>query len=93
VNQTAVKLAQQAALLFGTLLVRIALRDVAWMTWQAAKDRMNGRANWRRRQMGLNFDAEDIMVSGPSGVRRVMDDDHIEEWWGESDEEYKGPLW
>ena len=92
-NRIIIRLAQQAALLFGGLLVRIAFRDVAWMTWQAAKDRMNNRSYWRRHQMGPNFDARDIMVTGPSGTRRVMDDDHIEEWWGRRDIEYKGPLW
>ena len=89
-NRIAFRLAQQAALLFGGLLVRIALRDVAWMTWQAAKDRMAHRATWRRRQMGLNFNADEIMVTGASGTRRVMDDAHIRQWWGETEE---SPPW
>lgn len=90
-NKTAYRIAQQAALLFGGFLVRIAMRDMAWMTWHAAKERMQRRAHWRRRQLGY-FDHDDAIVVGPSGTRRVMDDDHIEEWWS-FEEEYEGPLW
>jgi len=40
--------------------------------------------------MGLNFNADEIMVTGASGTRRVMDDNHIRQWWGETEE---SPPW
>ena len=93
-SRLVIRLAQQTALIFGSLLLRIILRDIAWMTWKAAKDRMASRSFWRRQHLSLNFNAHEIMVSGPSGTRRIMDDDHIKEWWGEEEEEeHKGPLW
>lgn len=87
-SRTTARIAQHAALLFGGFLVRIAMRDIAWMTWQVAKDRMHKRALWRRRLLEPGH--EDLMVVGPSGTRRIMDDDHIAEWWGEEDDV---PLW
>lgn len=90
-NRATYQLARNAALLFGGFLVRIAMRDIAWMTWQAAKSRMHQRANWRRRQLGFSYH-DDAIVAGPSGTRRIMDDDHIEEWWN-FEGEYEGPIW
>jgi len=77
-------LVRQVAGLFAYTLLRLIVRDVSWMTWNAAKKRITQRAGARRAALGLDpTQPAGLVLSGRSG------DDIVD--GGDDDVFYDGP--